>query len=658
MFSIIFLAILCFGILGWTGYVLGRRVLKVRDVLALAGFVCSGGIALYIVFTNALAYILPFRSAAWAALGILGASTLALSLHRTSLPALERPPRRLLIFLLSVILLTGLAYMRDRGSDEWTQPHFALPATMLEGNFPPVDVAAPWEKSGYHYAPSLLVAAFTAVTGLPLPASQAAIPLLSVASIVLFAAAFGRRLSGSWGIGAFAGIMSLAASGFFWMSGLSRLLQDIRTVFFLHLPLDPPHVTVWRGVTHMIHHLPANAPLMALGHRPVSLGFAFTFALLWILFSLATEPFTRRAAPKLLLAILLGTALALTLETTLVLLLATLTVAFLLFFIMERMGKPMGDIPSGRLLLIAFLFSVPTLFIASVQGGPMSMIGTSIEPSAFRLHLDGLLYVDKTMDIALPIMGWTFWRNYGPHVLLTVLSTVFFLRRRNGAAIVLLLLAAAHFVFPLIFVYAPYPLTLNRLFYVTFTFASITGAVALARSVFASPSKSLRLAGALFVTCMLVAGTLNAAVRLALPTLRLERSTFFPTLPVPTEAEAKLYAWARSGSTLHDVFYIQEGEPSGEYVHDRLLFIIRTGRFAVGRDERLTTTATDREPDLISLSRSCDADAAQALGIRYLVLLGTSHDAWFRRECDPSRWKLSFGLSTALPRTYTLLPRP
>jgi hypothetical protein len=659
----------------------------------------------YLVLVNALAYALPFAIAA--RLGLLlclgGSAGILLSAYaRGEFPPspseLALPPRRVAALLGTVIALAGLAFARNAGSDEWSWFHLPLPATILEGNFPIRWVTMPWYPMAYHYAPALLVASLSSLTGLSLVASHALLPPLSAAGIVLFAGALAYELSRSWRTAALCGILALAAGGLFWLQGL-WLLNDLFQHTILQLSIDPPTETAFRWLTPTIRNMPAQPLLMMLGHRPIALGSAFTFALLSMMHGTWESPREQRIW-WVLTSIVLGLALALTMETTLVVLLGVLmvTVIALLFW-----KHPLAR----RTALLTLAFALLTLALALLQGGVLSTLTGYVGLSTFSLKLDFLLELGGTRgEETVALWEWRFWRDLGPHLVLLVLAISSFLQRmklrgltpvassdallgiaaeprtrghavstspsvhhfsttsrpwppgargKGGSPFLLFLslLAASHFLLPLFVVYETHPANLQRLLTIGFALSSLVIGLFLGTAWAASASHWRRSAIGAVVTAMLLASSLHAPLRLLFPTLELEGTPLFPRMPEVTALEEKLYGWVREHSTIEDPFYLYVPDDLPEGMSKRsMLFATETGRSTIGQEEVMPPS--DLVPLLNAMHERCETEAFEELGVRHLVVETEEQATWFREHCNPDAWLLQYGEELQEPRIYAL----
>ncbi|MEI8229678.1 MAG: hypothetical protein WCG83_00895 [Candidatus Peregrinibacteria bacterium] len=641
-------AILYFGTLALFGFLLAISILKVRDLFGIIGFSFLAGPAFVMVVSNALGYVLPItRSFVVTYLLVLLLCAIILlrgwgSFRRLS-TTLEIPPRKALLLIIGVFLLVALAYARDRGSDEWTPPHFALPALIVAGDFPVREPDIPWERTGYHYGSALLVANSTFMTGLTLAQSQSFLPPIATAGILFFAGALAWRLRRSWGAAVLAAVMSLAAAGLFWLNGffLVRDLFDyyIRGIAIVYSISPSP----FQWLTPMLRNMHAQPLLMELGQRNISVGGAYFFGLLYSLQHVLDSPREKSVFLWIASAIVLGAALAITMETSLVVLLACLLSFTAIVFLLRRRDT-MG------FLLICAAFGLPVLFIAITQGGPLTQLQGATGSGAFAWNLTGAINTSNTASIALGSL--LFFRDYGPHILLFLLAICFFWRKKNISIFPLLLgmIAIVHFLIPLVFSYPWMEGQLLRFFYIFFSLSSLLIALFLWDTFFAI--QRLRKFGVIIVTLLLIAGTLNATVRLVFPTLRLEYTEFFPSMPKVALAQENMYFWIRNHTTLEDYFFVSTWQDENKKMeHDRLSLMFSTGRFALGFGS-ISDPAPEKEAFLRSANEHCSSDSLEALGVRYLVVPTERQSTWFKQECDSTLWRPVYRGGEEYPIVY------
>lgn len=658
-----------------TGFVIGAYWLKLRNAVGLGGCAVIAGTALYLFAVNTLGYVMPIRSAFWAGhVLLLLATEVTLSIawkhHALRLRGKEMilPPRGVTWVLIAVILFAGLAFARDRGSDEWTTIHFALPATIMEGNFPVMDVGNPWNFSSYHYGPVLLVAALSSVTGMTLASAHSFLPVLSAASIILFAATLAWELLRSWRAAALCAVLALGTSGFFWLRG-DLLIRDLMDVYLLHKSLAPEGQTAFRNFADMIRDLHAGSLLMMLGHRPTAVGAAFLWPFLFVFQQVLGQASRGRVIAFIAVAILLGAQMALSIELTLVLLGAAVG-AYGAYLGVEALLHSRQRPLFWKFVVTAILIFVPVVLIALKQGGVLSNPLAATSTSAFAWNFTGRMvtgFLDAGFRTVAP-WSWEFFRDFSPALICLVIALIYAWRRRHRSSYVLFLcvVAGALLTVTWVLTYKPFPANTFR---AAFNGNSIVGFLIgiVAYDLFFSRKMKGRgwklLAGG-WIAALLLSSTLHVSTRLLFPDLRFHMSPLFPAMPEITQEEKDLYAWIRMHTTQKDWFYVYFGKNMGReidhrMIRDRLLISIYTGRYAFNAGE--TVDPTPEEMKLfVALGERCDANAFSTLGARYNALTHEEQEAWFTKNCRKADWKLVYGAEGSLPRVYerTGVPSP
>lgn len=640
-----------FGVLGLFGAALAIAVLRVRDTFGILAFAFSAGAAFYMVLSNALGYILPIRTSFTLTLLLLLAAALGMVAwgRRSARQAgirmpFEVPPRRILITVLAVFIAVGLAYARDRGSDEWVPTHFAFPALILEGNFPIREMDFPWERTTYHYGYTLLVAGITHTTGLSLAHAHAFLPPIAAAGILFFAGAIAWNLRRSWGAAALAAILTLGGAGLFWLYTIP-LARDLFAAYVEGAAVDP---SPFRWLTPAIRSIHAGPLLMMLGHRAIALGGASFFGVLYCLQGALGRSTCRQALPWIITAIVFGAALANTMETTFVPLLAALAA--------YALAAPLfGARLTKHLVFVAAAFILPSILIAVTQGGPLSEMHGSTGTGAFTWNLSGRIYHDNNIgNDSIAAWDLRFWRDYGFHLVLFLGATAFFWRRRKTApfALLLVLLALMHFAVPVVLFYGVFPAQLLRFFYVYFSLGSLLIALMLWEAFFAVPSR--RIIGSIVVVMLLTASALNTLVRLTFPSLRLQATEVFPSMPRVDAAQSAMHAWVRQNTTLEDYFFVAtvwNNQDARTMEKDRLIFAFSAARFAISFGNH-STPAPEITAHIRAMNERCANDAFDALHVRYIVVPTERQAAWFAAECDRARWRPVFTGGEMYPIIY------
>ncbi len=633
------------------GYAVSRAILRLQWGIGLLCMAAVLGVAVSVLLTNTLGYLFPIQQVFWMVPVLMLFSTLSLTIWKREMFSGSSDgsiSRFTLLALGFIILFCGLSYARDGGSDLWTPAYLSVPAEIMEGGFPIRDPVNPWNPYNYHYAPALVVAHFSFLTGLSVMSSYVWQPLFAVAGIVLGAGALAWQFSRSRKAVVICGALALLGAGLFWIQGV-WLLRDLFTHYVLGEPIVPASETVLRWLTPTIRLMYAQSLLPMLGHRAIAMGVAFLFPILFSLSQAWASTMRREAVAWTIVAFILALDIALCLETSLVLLLGSLVVFPVLQFLFVKEGNTSWK-------KVAFLCTILFIFVSAIsliQGGVLSVRSGDSSVSSFAIGFDGRLHIDGGPEKdTIALWEWRFVRDFGPYVLLFILSCVWAWKRRRTSPFLLFigLLAAMHFVLPLFVQFVGREHEMNRFFFVAFGVSSILIGLYLWDIFFASPSRFKRYVGIMILACLLMAGSLNAAVKLAFPSLRLETRSFFPKVPSKSAAENDMYQWIQANTNLSEYFYLHSSDqfPS----NDRVLFSYYTGRYVIDAGYERPEETTD---ELQAIENSCSKAAIQALQIRYLVLLTEDRLSWFRQTCNQAEWEQMYedGVER-VPRLYRI----
>jgi len=624
-------------VLLYFGYTTCVYVLKLRDVPAICGGMALFGVVAFTVLANGLSFLLPVQTAFVITFILLLVWSLIWTgvVRSKSIPVMqwEVPPRWHVMVLLFTIFLAGFAYARDTGEVWWTT--YALPATLLEGNFPIMEHTNPWQLISYHYAAPFFVTGLSFLTGLPFSYSYAFLPLVCSASVVLFACAIAWRLTRSWGAATLAGVFALASAGLYWLQGW-RLVRDLFAVYVFGGAID--HSPFW-WLTPTIRNMHAQSLVNTLNQKAVALGAACLFGLLFVLMELFSRN-QRNPIRWAALAVPLALCLALSSETSFVVVL----IAVVVFSAALIVGRKIFLLPAPyylRALALALLVIIPAYFIALHQGGVLSVLQGNVGSSSFTLSLDGRIHHHFHNPIAF--WEWRFWRDYGVHVIIWIYALSFVWRKRVESAtpMLLWLVAAAHFLVPFVIFYSPFPANLNRMITVFFGLTGIFMGV-MFWQLWNSKSFVIRSVISVMTVAVLLGSTMNASVRAVFPTLELEKNPLIPITPTASAEESEMYEWIDEHTTLDDWFYIYAHPDSRDMLNDQIRFTGISGRFVVDWGF-INAPLPEKEKLIVSLRDQCDAQSFDALGIRYLAIPTERQVLWFSDYCNAREWNLVLG---------------
>lgn len=507
------------------------------------------------------------------------------------------------------------------------------------------EMTNPTLSLGYHYGAGLFAASLTAFSGINLMAAYAFQPLLAIAGILLSTAAIARRLRDSWTFAAIGSFALLFGGGLFWLKGFN-LVHDLWAAYVLH---DATVTHPLQALATMITFTPGSPLYPFIAHRPIALGTAFFFGLLFVIEMLLFQKQLKHRWVIVSFGVVLGTALAHTMETSLPILCLALGMFMIVYWIAHKkeITRSFG--------ILTMLFA-PMLLIAFVQGGVLTSAihsGSHTSGGSFGFWFDGALYRTAT-GIPTYLWSWAFVRDFGIPILALPVTAVYAWKHRKKDPFVLLLsfVAVTHFVFPLIVHYLPNEQDLMRLYYLAQGIGAFLLVLLLWDTWLQSKKKKRRLAATALLGAMVLASTLHLAVRLIFPNLVFEKSPLFPKMPDASFKEHALYEWVQEHTTLDDVFFMHAVDGSMEMQLERTKFMTYAGRFLMSKWYRESPEA--RTATILRIQERCDRKDFKELGIGYLVQTLPMHDEWAKKTCNMRDWVLVFGDQEFLPRVWKL----
>ncbi len=635
----IFLAIgFVIAILGF-GFLVPAVVFRIRNSFALLAMMILFGTAFFLVASNALAYVLPIEPTFGVVMVfIIGVDAILLVRwfwDRFRWKFFQASERTAFILLITFGFLCAFMSTRFVGSDPWSWQHFPLASTIVSGNFPVMSPIDPLSPLRYHYAPAFLAAGFQLLSGISLFWGFAFQPAFGAFGILFTVAAILRLQKTSVRTAVFCALLALAGSGLTWLK-----------VIDWH-----GFATLWEMISSPI----TTSPLIFLGHRSTALGFPFMFGLLWCITSvLDRNPHDRRLA--YLAGFLFSLALSLSMEMAFVTVSAAAAVTTALLLLTagtRRYGQ--------RLVIFGLTVLLPAFLISLVQGGVFSGLGSG-SGHTFVLHPTFRITINTFGVTAVP-WSMQFLRDFGLPLLLFPLAFVGAVRRFRTQPVWMLLaiLGLIHFILPFLFEYQLILGEMRRAFYVSTSVFALLAGLSISDFFIASTRQIIRRAGYVFILVMLFPSFLYLALRIVIPTGRLESGPFFAGMPAVTESQKKLYAWVNTNTTQKDFFYVRnltthfEGLSEEEVqMRDRILFTTYTGRFTIGPiifwDYRKNWLE-----DVLKAEKTCSWESMNTLHVRYLFVPDQERTDWFARTCASSDWILRYDPGASFPRIYELI---
>lgn len=641
-------------ILAGCGFLVSR-LLRVSSYFAELGFTFVFGTAVFLLLANSLGYFFPLAlsfSVTLLAIGIFDIAALHALTRQHGLvrPSSDTAERRGAGFLFVLTLIVGIAGARYIGSDPWSWQHFPLASTIVAGNFPVHSPIDPESLLRYHYAPAFLAAGFRMLTGLPLTVGFALQPLIGAAGILFFSAAMVRRYR-SVQTAVIAALLALAGSGLVWMK-----FPELQSLFLAFTGFGSFRIA-FSGLANLVGSPITTSPLVFLGHRSTATGFPLLFGFLYTLSLLLDVHEPKQSYAYSVVLFLFALSLTLTMEIAFVTL-SLAAVALAALFLLLPSTRESG----WRMVIIGCTTLLPAFLIAFVHGGVLSglLVGGH---GSFVFHPSFSIMYD-TYGNTTSLFSWRLLRDFGFPLFLFPFAAITAWRLRREAPIWLFItvLAFGHFLLPFFFDYTLIRGEMHRFFYAATSLMAVLAGVWVCDRFFPPASFLKRALGASILTFMLLSSSLYLALRLVIPTMRLEPSPLFAPMPPVTTEQSALYDWVRTHTTLDDYFYVRNltvhfetiSDDATVQMRDRILFMTYTGRYTIG-----PIIYWDYEPAWLALvqqaEETCSADVMRRLHVRYLLVETTDRLAWFKAHCAGKDWNLVYRASEGSePKIYEL----
>lgn len=625
------------------GFLVSAVFFRLREPFGLAAMTTLFGSAFFLVSANALSYVIPVGLACFTVIAVMALTDIVLLLrwfrHHEGSMTIDRSERIGLGMLTLFGIVASFMCARFVGSDPWSWQHFPLASTIVSGNFPVMSPIDPLSPLRYHYAPAFLAAAFRLLTGLPLSVGFTLQPAFGAFGILFAVAALCRSQNTSVRTAVYSAFLALAGGGLTWLK-FPQIIDILTGRNFAGL---------WELVSSPI----TTSPLIFLGHRSTALGFPLLFGLiLCCAFALQTDATRRRLA--LVAGLFLALALTLSMEmgfATLCLAAAGTAVILLLSSATRAHGV--------RLTMFGLSVLLPALLLSLLQGGVLS--GLSSGGHTFNFHPTFQITIDTFGSTIVP-WSMRFLRDFGLPLLLLPFALVVSFRRFRTQPLWMLLciLGLIHFIVPFIFEYQLIQGEMRRAFYVSTSVFALLAGLAISDVLLVSGKRGVRTLGYALIAAMLFSSLLYTALRIVIPTGRLEAAPLFAGMPAVSESEETFYAWVRTNTTQKDFFYVRNLTVDFETVseeamqmRDRILFTTYTGRFTVG-PIIFWDYDTEWLKDVLVAEKTCRLDSMRTLQVKYLFVPDQERAEWFTATCRPSHWTLRYDTGAAYPRIYEL----
>lgn len=608
------------------GYIVSVRLLKENNSLAVAGFTAILGLAAYMVLANALAYLLPIKTAFIAGLVVMAGAALILQLRASKPSTWITPPRAVVIILSCLALLIGFTQARIFPSDFLSWSHGPLVSTMAEGNFPPHGPFAPWGRLRYHYGPEVLAASLVSLAKISPLDAYGPQPLFSAFGLVFLVGALVYGWTKSWRTATFASVLAMAGGGWIWFN-VTYLVSDL----FHHFILGEKIIGPFRALSFMGVSPIANPIAIWFVHRSSALGFAFLYGLLYC--TVQAVPPSRQRIAWILTGTVFGAALGLTMETGL-LVFGVASVAFLGYLLLARLTDraPLRSWTNTAIILVVILGI--TSIITLVQGGMLSPVGGGASAGSLRPHLT--TYFDPWGARRIFIWEWMFIRDFGLPLLLMPLTAWFCYKKRDTQPWygLVFFIGFTYICVPILTQFAPRHYETLRLFWGATSFSSLLIGIMLCEWMIEKHGGWKRLVGWLAVLSMLGSASVWLLLTAVFPDHQVKRSPLFVTmeqLPPLPPGSRELFEWTKANTAPKDYFYVRPN-------YEQIIFTTVTGRTAIA-----PLYGDDFPPSKLSLvldfEGNCTPATLRELGAMYLVVMHEERVDWFSRICNPADWK-------------------
>lgn len=598
------------------GYLFSFVVLRERRLFAVVPFAVIIGANAYNFFVNLSAYFIPITVAPQIVFAIFAVVDILLFwfARRKGIGLRPEPgglmPRQTKIVFAVAIALTLLAggfALRSLGFDDLSVGHLSLVSTILEGNFPVMDPAAPDRPIEYHYGADLLTAALAKAAAVPPWLGYDIQVLLFAGTAFLMAFVLAFDMSGRWRGALIASLLMLLGAGLTWLrftDGIAPLWQK----FVLGAEVDAP----WKFLAAMTGPRINTSILVRMFNHNAMVGFPVMLFAIALFFRMAGLARRRLAVHAVVAGVALG-YLALNLETNFVILSGAIATAIAAVLFLSRwFPLPITDRRSFAAASLAVLAIGAAL--AFFQGGILSTLLSGGGRSSFVIARN-FLTLDFTVSpwsdpYPVRLFSWTMVEEFGLVLLLFVPALIAY--RRNAQALFLALIASTAFLAPFLVLYETRPHEMKRLFGIATPFMFFVGGLYLDDLLSRAVGRAWR-ARLLWLAVLLgVSWSLYyLAVYIATPwgyIGKLDRP-LIERPPQPSVIDSRAHAWIRANTTLQDRFF----PFSNDFIRD-------TGRFTPGYFGPGWSTYPEVLAAYDRFLSSCDAAALAELKITHLYV--------------------------------------
>lgn len=559
------------------GYLFSFVALGERRLFAVVPFAVIIGINGYNFFVNLSAYAIPIAIAPQVVLAVFAAADVLLFwlVRRKGIPLTPDgsgfTPRQVKILFgiaVAVTVLAGAFALRSLGFDDLSVGHLSLVSTILEGNFPVMDPAAPDHPVEYHYGSDLLTTSLAKAATVPPWLGYDIQVLLFSGAAFLMAFVIAFDLSGRWRAAIIASLLMLLGAGLTWLR-FTEGVMPFWQKFVVGAEVEAP----WKFLAAMTGPRINTSILVRMFNHNAMIGFPVMLLAITLFFRMTNLTGRKLLAYAVTAGVALG-YLALNLETNFVILSAAIAAALLVLLFGRRSVLPIAD--RKGFVVASFAVLLIGSALALFQGGILSTLFSGSGRSSF-VFARNFLTLDFTVSPwsspdPVRFFSWTMLEEFGLVLLLFVPAIAAY--RRNAKVLFLALMAVTAFIAPFLVLYETRPHEMKRLFGISTPFMFFVGGLYLDELLtrFADRAWRVRL---LWLTVLLgISWSLYyLAVYIVTPygyIGKLDRP-LIERPPVPAVIDERAYAWIRVNTTIRDRFF----PFSNNFIRD-------TGRFTPG----------------------------------------------------------------------------
>ena len=630
MFYSFSLAIIYFFILFFFGWQLVQYLLKENRIEHLIGLSGIFGVGLYIFLINAIGHFISIKIVFYLVLllfFILGLGLLYFNRAKSLEWGIDRKWRKILLgaFLLLVIS-SGIISFRWPLDLQGAGTQTA--ATIVEGNFPPVEIWNPPNPLNYHYAPELFSAAIHQVTGLPLYLAYDFQAAMLVGILFLLGFILIKRFCHDNFKAFISSLLMIYAGSLIFLKGIAGM-PILYNLYVLHQEMFAPFKFVGDAISSEFS-IPALRNMLTVPWTP--LAFPLIMVIIYLYFYLVDQKANKIIFP---LGGLLLALLALVAETYFVVLsLILLIYPFAFGFLKKDWQKARSS------LLVSFLILLVALPLAFLQGGVLTGVLAKLSSGeyyiapGFNIDAGGLFKIHKTPWLLSynqqPIYDPKFLFEWGLLFILLIPGFIFLFKRHFQFGLFLAISLIAFFSVPFIITFNN-PVSdgqLPRLFYPVNLLGGLVAGLLLG-SWYLSVKKTWLKGGILFITIILMAQTL--LFQLLFLSIGYPPGTWNGADKIyvkPDSFEGRVYQWVKTNTSIDDYFLIikKDSEYAGSSVTPNHEFVLNTGRLApiyayTWPDYQAGNLLVSSDPNLFKEVReNCDSAVIKSLQYSYLYV--------------------------------------